>query len=103
LLRNTTSTDISKLGDVDQFRLAMQAVGGKMFDVQDTWMPRMNPSMFKMFVEFYFPPMVSGMKGSYKRRLSSELISKILNPSDEAFVYLVIENNYDYWMEIYTE
>lgn len=71
--------------------------GVEMFVPGDLWETRKNPGLFKVLCRQYFPAVKFGRKGSYGRRMASDLVSQVLNPSDEAFVYLVLENNFEYW------
>jgi hypothetical protein len=65
--------------------------------------PRNYANQFRAVVPVYYSTVVAGRRGSFRRRPASETVSKILHPSDEAFVLLVIENNFDYWKEIAKE
>jgi intergrase/recombinase len=59
---------------------------------------RKNDDAFRVFVRYYLKEAVG--KRHYMERLGVNLVSDIATCSDEAFVYLTLENNYDLWTEI---
>ena len=59
---------------------------------------RANYNGFKVFVQRFLKEAVG--KRYYYERLGVDLVSTIATCSDEAFVYLTLENNFDLWSEI---
>ena len=58
---------------------------------------RKNPEAFNTFVDFFLS-MVSG-KTEHLQKKSLKLLQNYNTESDEAFTLLLLENNWDNWME----
>ena len=58
---------------------------------------RKNPEAFNTFVDFFLS-MVTG-KNEHMQKKSLKLLQNYITESDEAFTLLLLENNWDNWME----
>ena len=58
----------------------------------------MEEEMMHVFCNYFVPCIVG--KAAWKRTKAMFVISKIMTVSDEAFLLLVLENNWDLWMEM---
>ena len=58
---------------------------------------RKNPEAFNTFVDFFLS-MVTG-KTEHLQNISLKLLQNYITESDEAFTLLLLENNWDNWME----
>ena len=58
---------------------------------------RKNPEAFKTFVDFFLS-MVTG-KTEHLQKKYLKLLQNYITESDEAFTLLLLENNWDNWME----
>jgi hypothetical protein len=70
----------------------------KLLSMKDLLDMRENYNGFKKIVQRFLKEAVG--KRYYYERLGVDLVSTIATCSDEAFVYLTLENNFDLWSEI---
>jgi len=61
---------------------------------------RQNVEAFEVLLDRFVAPIV-GMREFKKRVASFESHEKLFTACDEAFIYLVLENNYDRWMDMF--
>jgi len=61
---------------------------------------RQNAAAFEVVLDYFVAPIV-GMR-EFKRRIAQfQSYDLLFTPCDEAFIYLVLENNYDRWMDMF--
>ena len=59
------------------------------------WKDKQSLELFKYFVDYCIPAVTSA---SIKRRLTQEILSETTTVAEEAFAFLVLENNIDRWL-----
>jgi hypothetical protein len=69
------------------------------FNLADLENLRTDPSKseyFELMMKQFFPVIYGRLR--WNELVDEKPISDFFHPSSEAFVYLVLENNYDYWL-----
>jgi hypothetical protein len=71
----------------------------RFMNIENLWNLRTDPNRkdyFHLLVALFFPVLHGRCK--WKKMVDEKPISDFFHASTEAMVYLVLENNYDYWL-----
>lgn len=75
----------------------MNKINDKLMRLEEYLEMRNDSNAFVSFCDNFLPAVVG--KAVWKNNVTSKLVSEMATPSDEAFVYLLLENNWNKWEE----
>jgi hypothetical protein len=77
----------------------MEEIVANLHKIENLWNLRTNPNRegyFHLLVALFFPVLHGMCK--WKKMVDEKPISDFFHASTKALIYLVLENNYDYWL-----